>query len=128
MSIKGIGSPGFRPLEQPKKAKKNQQADFKESLKKTEVKKDSAEFGNNIKPSTPDYSRFQVPAKRTDNDSVEVGSVVKKVMEQPEQVNERVQEIKKLIDEGGYQAYFKTVDSEKVAERLLGSGQFDDLV
>jgi anti-sigma28 factor (negative regulator of flagellin synthesis) len=125
MSIKGIGGPGFRPLESAKSTKRNQNARFDKDMKKAAQVTDKAEIGgNNLKPAQASgYSPVALNAKKP-----AASAVVQKVMESPEQISSRVDEIKKMIENGGVESYFASVDSEKVAEKLLDSGLLDDLV
>jgi anti-sigma28 factor (negative regulator of flagellin synthesis) len=98
-------------------------------MKKVAVQKDSAQISGNLRPAmNSDYSSLgQLSAKNAVKQSV-LQPVVSKVLDDPEPFNQRVAEIKKLISEGGVEAYFNTVDSEKIAQRLLNSGVLDDLI
>jgi anti-sigma28 factor (negative regulator of flagellin synthesis) len=131
MSVKGIGNPGvLRPLDTIKKnSKKEGVKSFDDSMKKVAVQKDSAQISGNLRPAmNSDYSSLgQLSAKNAVKQSV-LQPVVSKVLDDPEPFNQRVAEIKKLISEGGVEAYFNTVDSEKIAQRLLNSGVLDDLI
>jgi len=110
------------------KAKRAEKASgFEQTLQSKKSVGDSVKLGSSPSPvntsyAPPTFRRADTSAKS------QVEPIVKEVLESPEQVNSRVDEIKKLIDEGGVEAYFKTVDSEKVAERLLNSGILDDVV
>lgn len=128
------GSVGYRPLDKLNRTKGSGKADFAEDIKKSV--KSAEEQGK--------ASGVLIPQSRNDSDSAvlnlraaashqasakdAVKVLTRKVLEQPEAVNQRVEEIRNLIAKGGVQAYFATVDSEKVAERLMGSGVLDDLI
>jgi len=109
------------------KAKRAEKAEgFENTLQSKKPAADSVKL-NTPSPVSPSYSPPQY--RRADTSSKpQVEPIVNEVLQSPEEVNSRVDEIKKLIDEGGVEAYFKTVDSEKVAERLLNSGNFDDFI
>lgn len=135
MSIKGIGSSGvLRPLEPLKKNNKKEEVkDFADSLKKAAVQKDSAQISGSTSGAKPqamnnDYSSLAMLAVQNTAKQNAAQATVAKVLDNPEPFNQRVEEIKKLISEGGVEAYFRTIDSEKVAQKLLNSGILDDLI
>jgi len=131
MSIKIGGNTPFRPpVDNTKRSNKTDKTSFEDTLKKSaKVSKDSVDISSTPKPAasyTPAPTAAQA-APQTNQSRVD-SAEVQKVLDSPEQANERVEEIKRIISEGGAQAYFNTVDSEKVAERLLNSGILDDSI
>jgi hypothetical protein len=136
MSIKVTGTPQFRPTsEQSKRVKKNG-PDFEDALKKAEPPK-SNENSDSVKISgNPRITQngYQAPISRGQEALLEKAGLTdlkalsSKVIQSEEEINLRVQEIKDLIDRGGAKAYLDSIDSEKVADRLLNSGVLDDIV
>jgi len=136
MSIKVTGTPQFRPnTEQGKRVKKSG-PDFEDALKKVESPKsnensDSVKISGNSKITQNGY---QPPVFKGQEALLEKASLTdlkalsSKVLQSEEEINLRVQEIKDLIDRGGAKAYLDSIDSEKVADRLLNSGVLDDIV
>lgn len=115
---------------------------FQESLDKAKTSSDTVKSGG-LQPTTTTYPdptrRVGAIQKKPDSlgsseDSlksaqmVEARAKTQELLRTPEEASSRVAEIKKLIQEGGVEAYFRSVDSEKVAERLLNSGAFDDVI
>lgn len=136
MSIKVTGTPQFRPTsEQSKRVKKNG-PDFEDALKKAEPPK-SNENSDSVKISgnpTITQNGYQALISRGQEALLEKAGLTdlkalsSKVLQSEEEINLRVQEIKDLIDRGGAKAYLDSIDSEKVADRLLNSGVLDDIV
>lgn len=136
MSIKVTGTPQFLPTgEQGKRVKKSGPG-FEDTLKKTEAPKsndnaDSVKISGNPKITQNGY---QHPIQKSQEAVSEKASLTdlkalsSKVLESEEEISLRVQEIKDLIDRGGAKAYLDSIDSEKVADRLLNSGVLDDIV
>lgn len=126
MSIKINGGVPFKPpVDQTRKSKKPEGAkSFQDSLKDTSkaAPKDSVTLSGNV-PKTSYDPRFQPQGNASQADPV-----VQQVLNSPEEVRSRVQEIKDLIQSGGAQAYFDSIDSENVADRLLNSGVLDDTI
>jgi anti-sigma28 factor (negative regulator of flagellin synthesis) len=124
------GSKPYLPIENTKTKNKVGKQSFDKNLEKAtkaEVK-DSVKLGSNPAPVSNSYTKVSMLGANRPDVSASVEAVTKQVLSSSEEINAKVQEIKSLIDEGGAQAYFDTVDSEKVAQRLLKSGSFDDLI
>ena len=110
------------------KAKRADKASgFENPLQSKKSVGDSVKIGSNPSPVNTSYAPPTFRRADSSSPKSQVDPIVREVLNSPEEANSRVDEIKKLIDEGGVDAYFKTVDSEKVAERLLNSGVLDDL-
>lgn len=128
MSIKIGGSTPFRPaVDQSKRKKVDSGPKFEDSLKEnTKVinSRDKVELSSNLQARRP----AEAPNPVAQDLKTQAAGVAQTVLSSPEQANSRVEEIKNLIDSGGAKAYFDTVDSEKVAQRLLGSGILDDTI
>lgn len=124
------GSKPYLPIENTKTKNKVGKQSFDKNLEKATKTgvKDSVKLGSNPAPVNNSYSNLSVLGANKPEASASVEALTKQVLGSSEEVNAKVQEIKNLIDEGGAQAYFDTVDSEKVAQRLLKSGSFDDLI
>ncbi|MCO4782516.1 MAG: hypothetical protein KC646_09330 [Candidatus Cloacimonetes bacterium] len=124
------GSKPYLPIENTKTKNKVGKQSFDKNLEKATKTgvKDSVKLGSNPAPVNNSYSNLSVLGANKTEASASVEALTKQVLGSSEEVNAKVQEIKNLIDEGGAQAYFDTVDSEKVAQRLLKSGSFDDLI
>lgn len=135
MSIKVTGAPPFRPSADQSKRVKKSGANFEDSLKTNEVPKvksnaDSVKLSGSVKNNQGGYQPPSVKQNTiADNSlSADVKALSSKVLTSEEEANKRVQEIKNIIEKGGAKAYLDSVDSEKIAERLLNSGILDDIV
>ena len=135
MSIKVTGAPPFRPSADQSKRVKKSGANFEDSLKTNEVPKvksnaDSVKLSGSVKNNQGGYQPPSVKQSSiADNSlSADVKALSSKVLTSEEEANKRVQEIKNIIEKGGAKAYLDSVDSEKIAERLLNSGILDDIV
>jgi len=135
MSIKVTGAPPFRPSADQSKRVKKSGANFEDSLKTNEVPKvksnaDSVKLSGSVKNNQGGYQPPSVKQNGiADNTlSADVKALSSKVLTSEEEANKRVQEIKNIIEKGGAKAYLDSVDSEKIAERLLNSGILDDIV
>ena len=109
-------------------AKAEKQEDFGKVLKDSQKpsEKDSVNLGQPNVVSQA-YSP-QLDRAKASNSSLTVDPIVQKVIESEDVVNQRVDEIKKMIAEGGEKAYLNSIDSEKVAEKLLSSGILDSVI
>lgn len=136
MSIKITGTPVFHPGTDQSKRVKKSGVDFDETLKKSEAPKanenaDSVKLTGNLNIPQGGY---QPPVNTTsamnpqDSIQAEVKALSSQVLSSEVEANQRVQEIKDLIEKGGAKSYLDSIDSEKVAERLLNSGLLDDIV
>lgn len=134
MSIKVTGTPPIRPAADQSKRVKKTGANFEDSLKTNEAPKtknnsDSVKLSGSITNKQGGYQHPSVkPNVLTDVASADLKAISDKVLSSGVDANQRVQEIKDLISKGGAKAYFDSVDSEKVAQRLLNSGILDDIV
>ena len=134
MSIKVTGAPPFRPSADQSKRVKKSEAKFEDSLKTNEVPKvksnaDSVKLSGSVKNNQGGYQPPPVKQNGTANSlSADVKALSNRVLASEEEANKRVQEIKNIIEKGGAKAYLDSVDSEKIAERLLNSGILDDIV
>lgn len=134
MSIKVTGTPPIRPAADQSKRVKKTGANFEDSLKTNEAPKtknnsDSVKLSGSITNKQGGYQHPSVkPNVLTDVASADLKAISDKVLSSGVEANQRVQEIKDLISKGGAKAYFDSVDSEKVAQRLLNSGILDDIV
>ena len=110
---------------------------FQDSLDKVKTTSDTVKTGG-LTPAPTTYvdptrkaaivpkkseSQAQSDADIKAGKMVEAKSLAQDVLRTPEAASARVDEIKKLIQEGGGEAYFRSIDSEKVAERLLKIGR-----
>ncbi len=123
------GSSPYRPADQVKRAKKTDKS-FEGTLQKSKKAQntDSVNLGgSNLSSVQSGYTAMPTRASSQGGPNSAVDPIVRQVLDSPEAANSRVQEIKRLISEGGAEAYFKTVDSEKVAEKLLNSGVLDEI-
>ena len=134
MSIKVTGTPPIRPAADQSKRVKKTGANFEDSLKTNEAPKtknnsDSVKLSGSITNKQGGYQHPSVkPNVLSDVASADLKAISDKVLSSGVEANQRVQEIKDLISKGGAKAYFDSVDSEKVAQRLLKSGILDDIV
>ena len=135
MSIKVTGAPPFRPSADQSKRVKKSEAKFEDSLKTNEVPKvksnaDSFKPSGSVKNNQGGYQPPPVKQNGTADNSLsaDVKALSNKVLASEEEANQRVKEIKDIIEKGGAKAYLDSVDSEKIAERLLNSGILDDIV
>ena len=134
MSIKVTGTPPIRPAADQSKRVKKTGANFEDSLKTNEAPKtknnsDSVKLSGSITNKQGGYQHPSVkPNVLSDVASADLKAISDKVLSSGVEANQRVQEIKDLISKGGAKAYFDSVDSEKVAQRLLNSGILDDIV
>ncbi len=136
MSIKVTGAPPFRPATDQSKRVKKSGANFEDSLKTNEAPKvknnaDSVKLSGSVKNNQGGYQPPTVKANDASASSLpaDVKALSAKVLANEDQAaNTRVQEIKDIIAKGGAKAYLDSVDSEKIAERLLNSGIIDDIV
>ncbi|MCJ8345409.1 flagellar biosynthesis anti-sigma factor FlgM [bacterium] len=128
--MKISGSKPYLPIENKKSNNKIGKQSFDKNLEKASKPelKDSVKLGSNPAPVSNSYTNLSLLSANKSDASASVEAVTKRVLNSSDEVNAKVQEIKSLIDEGGAQAYFDTVDSEKVAQKLLKSGSFDDLI
>ncbi|PCJ19137.1 MAG: hypothetical protein COB02_08795 [Candidatus Cloacimonadota bacterium] len=124
------GSKPYLPIENKKSNNRVGKQSFDKSLEKASKPeiKDSVKLGSNPAPVSNSYSNLSLTGVGKPVASSNVEAVTKRVLNSSEEVNAKVQEIKNLIDKDGAQAYFDTVDTEKVAQKLLKSGSFDDLI
>jgi anti-sigma28 factor (negative regulator of flagellin synthesis) len=122
------GSSPYRPADQVKRAKKTEKS-FEGTLKQSKKTQntDSVNLGSNLSPVKSNYTAMHTRASSQGGANSSVDPIVRQVLDSPEAANSRVQEIKQLISEGGAEAYFKTIDSEKIAEKLLNSGVLDEI-
>ena len=134
MSIKVTGAPPIRPAADQSKRVKKTGANFEDSLKNKEAPKvkNNSDSVNLSGPVANRQGGYQLPTVRSnsklENSSAELKAISDRVLTSDVEANERVQEIKDIIAKGGAKAYLDSVDSEKVAQRLLNSGILDDLV
>ena len=134
MSIKVTGAPPIRPTADQSKRVKKTGANFEDSLKTNEAPKvkNNSDSINLSGPVSNKPGGYQLPTVRSnskpDSSSVELKTISDRVLASDVEANERVQEIKDIIAKGGAKAYLDSIDSEKVAQRLLNSGILDDIV
>ncbi len=134
MSIKVTGTPPIRPATDQSKRVKKSGANFEDSLKTNEAPKiknnsDSVKYSGSVTNNQGGYQHPSVrPNVTPDISKTDLKAISDRVLTSDVEANERVQEIKDLIDKGGAKAYLDSIDSEKVAQRLLNSGILDDIV
>ncbi len=120
MKIDGFNK--FQPIDRPGKTKKTDQpfADVVQNsmnnTDKVQISSGSPEVGI-----LQQASLNQSPASLGLNRG-SLESIASQVLQQPESISKRVDEIKKLIAEGGYEAYFNSINTESVADRVIRSG------
>ena len=127
MGIKGVGGPGFQPINLVKKSKKTQGTGGFDKVLNTPAaspKKDSVELSGFI----PDNKGSNYSDLKSVKETKSLDPIIEQVLSQPEEMSSRVQEIKDIISKGGYKAYFDSIDKDKLADKLLNSGNFDDLI
>ena len=134
MSIKVTGTPPIRPAADQSKRVKNTGANFEDSLKTNEAPKvknnsDSVKLSSSVTNNSGGYQPPPLrPSIANQSSSADLKTMSDRVLASDVEVNKRVQEIKDIIAKGGAKAYLDSVDSEKVAQRLLNSGILDDIV
>lgn len=121
-------STGFRPLEKPTRRNKPEGAGrFTDAMNQVPSGKENkaTEISSVNTLNRPEAAPLNLgkPGAVANTDAL-----VRRVLDAPETARTRVKEVQELISQGGIQAYFDTVDSEKVAERLLDSGVLDDMI
>ena len=134
MSIKVTGTPPIRPSTDQSKRVNKSGANFEDSLKTNEAPKVKSN-SDSVKLTGPvanNPSGYQQPSVKssilTDGSAADLKAISERVLTSDVEANKRVQEIKDMIAKGGAKAYLDSVDSEKVAQRLLNSGILDDIV
>tara|TARA_B100001989_G_scaffold226182_1_gene181645 strand:+ start:212 stop:616 length:405 start_codon:yes stop_codon:yes gene_type:complete len=134
MSIKVTGTPPIRPSTDQSKRVNKSGANFEDSLKTNEAPKvknnsDSVKLTGPIASNPSGYQQPSVKSNiSTDVSAADLKAISERVLTSDVEANKRVQEIKDLIAKGGAKAYLDSVDSEKVAQRLLNSGILDDIL
>jgi len=127
------GSVGYRHLDKVQRNQNTEKSSFAETIKKSVKSAEEPTVKDNLvlPQANKDLgaAHFHLSNQGAQTSSKEVArTMARKILEMPEESNSRVDEIKALIAKGGFQAYFDTVDSEKLAERIVGSGVLDDMI